>query len=109
VTELLYFSLDDTGDGDASIAVEVDAAGYGYQEAGPGERVFSSETLDRVLARGRQAVESALREFRDMDVAPDSIEIEVGLKLSVEAGVVLAKSTSDCHFLVKLAWRSRTD
>jgi hypothetical protein len=109
MTELLYFSMaDDPAGGETNIAVEV-GAGYGFEEAGPADRVFSSESLERVLSRGRHAVESALREFRAMDVAPDSIEIELGLKLSAEAGVVIAKSTSDCHFLVKVAWRPTGD
>jgi Trypsin-co-occurring domain 1 len=38
-------------------------------------------------------------------LAPDEHEIEFGIKLNAEAGVVVAKSAVEGHFSVKLLWR----
>lgn len=102
LSDLLYFPLDS----ETSIAVEVDLSNHGFEEAGPRDhKEWSKEQLSAALARGRMAAEQALQQFRNMSVRPDEIEIELGLKLSAEAGVVLAKTATEGHFLLKLVWR----
>ncbi|MFP3991181.1 CU044_2847 family protein [Streptomyces sp. E11-3] len=62
-------------------------------------RAFT-DSLDGV----RAAAESALRVFRDGSLNPDSVEIEFGVKLTAEAGALIAKSALEGHLVVKLAW-----
>jgi hypothetical protein len=38
-------------------------------------------------------------------LAPDQSEIEFGIKLSAEAGVVVAKTAVEGHFNIKLTWK----
>ncbi|WP_201452511.1 CU044_2847 family protein [Streptomyces sp. HM190] len=35
---------------------------------------------------------------------PDGVEVEFGVILAAQAGVVIAKSETSCHLKVKLAW-----
>lgn len=37
---------------------------------------------------------------------PAEVEVEFGVDLAVEAGVVITKSTADCHLTVKMMWRN---
>ncbi|MFC9610962.1 CU044_2847 family protein [Streptomyces sp. NPDC056938] len=62
----------------------------------------------RVRARARSAAESALRVFREGPLKPDGVEIEFGVKMSAEAGALIAKGTAEGHLVVKLSW-SATD
>ena len=61
-------------------------------------------TFEGALHGVRAAAESALRVFRDGSLRPDSVELEFGVKLSVEAGAVIAKGSAESHLLVKLSW-----
>lgn len=42
--------------------------------------------------------------FRDGSLRPDSVEIEFGVKLTAEAGALIAKSSVEGHLVVKLSW-----
>lgn len=66
--------------------------------------VQATHTFEESLDRVRSAAESALRVFRNCSVKPDTVEIEFGVKLSAEAGAVIAKSTVEGHLVVTLAW-----
>jgi hypothetical protein len=61
-------------------------------------------TFEDALAGVRAAAVSALATFRDDALRPDQVTIEFGVKLSAEAGAVIAKTALEGHLLVKLAW-----
>src|SRR5690348_16776459 len=42
-------------------------------------------------------------------LAPDRVEIEFGLELQAETGVVIAKASAGCTFTVKLIWTRLSD
>jgi hypothetical protein len=50
-------------------------------------------TFESALDGARSAAESALRVFREGPLKPDGVEIEFGVKMSAEAGAVIAKGT----------------
>ena len=52
----------------------------------------------------RAAAESALRVFRDGSLKPATVEIEFGVKLTAEAGALIARSAVEGHLVVKLSW-----
>ncbi|MFF3984360.1 CU044_2847 family protein [Streptomyces sp. NPDC001797] len=64
----------------------------------------ATRTFESALDGVRAAAESALRVFRDGSLKPDSVELEFGVKLSAEAGAVIAKGTAEGHLVVKLSW-----
>ncbi|WP_405643887.1 CU044_2847 family protein [Streptomyces sp. NBC_00019] len=69
-----------------------------------GGPVQAAHTFEAALDGVRAAAESALRVFRDGSLRPDSVELEFGVKLSAEAGAVIAKGSAEGHLVVKLSW-----
>ncbi|MFE5046872.1 CU044_2847 family protein [Streptomyces sp. NPDC056637] len=65
-------------------------------------------TFESALDGARAAAESALRVLREGPLKPDGVQIEFGVKMSAEAGAVIAKGTAEGHLVVKLSW-SATD
>ncbi|MFB6549342.1 MULTISPECIES: CU044_2847 family protein [unclassified Streptomyces] len=64
----------------------------------------AARTFEGSLEGVRAAAESALRVFRDGSLRPDSVELEFGVKLSAEAGAIIAKGSAEGHLVVKLSW-----
>jgi hypothetical protein len=94
-----------TEDG-ALIVVEgvEDESGSRLVSRGDDGAVQATRTFEGSLEGVRAAAESALRVFRDGSLRPDSVEIEFGVKLTAEAGALIAKSAVEGHLVVKLAW-----
>ncbi|MFJ9924914.1 hypothetical protein SAMN04490357_2850 [Streptomyces misionensis] len=78
----------------------------------PGTRLVSrgdgvlraAGTFEDALDGVRAAAEAALRVFRDGALRPDSVEIEFGVKMSAEAGAIIAKGSAEGQLTVKLSW-----
>ncbi|MFF7367601.1 CU044_2847 family protein [Streptomyces tricolor] len=64
----------------------------------------AARTFEGALDGVRAAATAALRVFRDGSLRPDAVEIEFGVRLSAEAGAVIAKGSAEGHLLVKLSW-----
>jgi hypothetical protein len=58
--------------------------------------------LDKLLPAAR-AVSDKLREL-----APDELTVQLGVKLTAEAGVILSKASGEANFTVTLKWNSTT-
>jgi hypothetical protein len=94
-----------TGDG-AVIMVEAaeEQSGSRLVSRRPDGTVQATRTFESALDGVRAAAESALRIFRDGTLRPDGVEIEFGVKMSAEAGAIIAKGTAEGHLVVKLTW-----
>ncbi|MEU3415397.1 MULTISPECIES: CU044_2847 family protein [unclassified Streptomyces] len=64
----------------------------------------AARTFEGALDGVRAAAAAALRVFRDGSLRPDAVEIEFGVRLSAEAGAVIAKGSTEGHLVVKLSW-----
>ncbi|WP_030735813.1 CU044_2847 family protein [Streptomyces sp. NRRL S-31] len=64
----------------------------------------AARTFEGALDGVRAAAAAALRVFRDGSLRPDAVEIEFGVRLSAEAGAVIAKGSAEGHLVVKLSW-----
>nr|WP_254552879.1 CU044_2847 family protein [Kitasatospora sp. MMS16-BH015] len=64
----------------------------------------AAESFEQALDGARAAAESALAVFRGGVLAPDEVEIEFGVKLSAEAGALIARTAADAHLTVRLTW-----
>ncbi|MEU4116467.1 CU044_2847 family protein [Kitasatospora sp. NPDC028055] len=92
------------------VAVEEDNSS-GARRVGRADDVVrqAKQTFDGALESIHTAAESALRVFRDGSLKPDTVEIEFGVKLSAEAGAVIAKTAVEGHLVVKLSWKPGAD
>ncbi|MFF1272872.1 CU044_2847 family protein [Streptomyces marokkonensis] len=68
----------------------------------------AARTFEGSLDGVRAAAESALRVFRDGALKPDAVELEFGVKLTAEAGAVIARGAAEGHLVVKLSWAPGT-
>jgi len=98
--ELVAVPLDNGG----VIVVEMDYTAGGVVKAGrPGQIVGkATQTLESALDSVTPAVQSILAKLRQ--ARPHEITVELGLMLTAEAGVVIAKTVSGCHLKVTLHW-----
>lgn len=71
----------------------------------PGQVVAKADvTLDQALAR----LKPSLRKVMDVlkDLGPNEAEVEFGLKIGGETGVVIAKGTAEVNFAIRMSWKS---
>ena len=101
MTDVVSF---ETGAGDA-LLVEVDEDSFGVARMARTENgvIEAAQRLDEVLAKVKPAIRDVLNALREF--APDEREVEFGVKLNAELGAVVAKTSADAHFTIKLAWR----
>ncbi|WP_330340303.1 CU044_2847 family protein [Streptomyces sp. NBC_00557] len=100
---LLEFTTDDG----AVVVVESVEPGTGTRLVGRGDggpAAQASHTFEGALDGVRSAAQSALRVFRDGSLRPDSVELEFGVKLTAEAGAVIAKGAAEGQLVVRLGW-----
>ncbi|WP_329124560.1 CU044_2847 family protein [Streptomyces sp. NBC_01465] len=100
-----------TTDSGAQVVVEIDRQAPGARLVARGDNTLAQagQTLDSALQSIRSAAESALTVFREGKLKPHGVELEFGVKLTAEAGAVIAKSSVEGHLLVKLTWSPPND
>ncbi|ANZ41572.1 hypothetical protein BBK82_42095 [Lentzea guizhouensis] len=100
--ELISFRLPD----DEVVLVEVTADGPEISPVSRGGNVIRSAaaSLEDAMRQVRVAASTALASFREMEVRPDEVQVEFGVKLNAEAGAVIAKTGVEGHLKVKLTW-----
>jgi hypothetical protein len=101
MTHVMTMAIDDG----STVLVEV-ADDTGIERVGRVDTVVrdASETLNEALARVRPAAASILRSVREMAQPPDTVTLEFGVKLTAEAGVVVARTTGEANFKITVEW-----
>ena len=91
------------------VLVEVDEQQFGTERVARDAQgvAEAADTLDAALHRTMPALRRLAASVRA--IAPDGHEIEFGIKLNAEAGAIIAKTSAEGHFSVRMSWRSRTD
>jgi hypothetical protein len=93
--------------GDDSVIVEMDEdqlAGFVPAAVRPGEAVaVASAELETAVDR----LLPVLRAIGDRmkQLGPNEVTVAVGVKLTAEAGVILAKASGEANFTVTLKWQ----
>jgi hypothetical protein len=64
----------------------------------------TQQSLDDVLAHARPAVSALLRQVREQEDAPDELEVEFGVQVSLEVGAYIAAASSQANFRVTMRW-----
>jgi len=90
------------------LLVEVEDDSFGLERVARDDKgvIEASQRLDEALERAQPTIRSVVGALREL--APDEHEVEFGIKLNAEAGVVVAKTAVEGHFNVKLTWKSST-
>lgn len=95
-------------DGAGTIVMEVDdedASGI-VRSARPGEVVGAAVmSFDAALERFQPMAQKLIAKLGDIADRPDEVGVEFGLKMSMEAGLVVAHTSGEANFKVSLQWR----
>ena len=67
--------------------------------------VKAQQTLEQSLEKVQPAAQFIIGQLRKLHDAPDEIEVAFGLKLSAEAGAVLAAGGIEANYTVTLKWK----
>jgi hypothetical protein len=92
------------GDGEA-VVVEMDEEQIGFVPAAvePGKvAAKAAESFEAAIDKLLPALRTI--EGRVRQLGPDEVSVAVGVKLSTEAGAIIAKATAEANFTVTLKW-----
>ena len=80
-----------------------------------GDLVLASTDPDKAADRARVTLEEALTKLKPSlqkivhllkELAPDETEVEFGLKIGGETGMIIAKGTAEVNFAIRMSWKS---
>ncbi|NGO11922.1 hypothetical protein G5C60_31050 [Streptomyces sp. HC44] len=93
-------------DGSESIRVEVSEDTDGVvRVARPGQvAAIAQESLQQSLDRIRPVAVAVWEKLRHLPETPDRVSVEFGIKLSAEAGLIVARGATEANFVVSLEW-----
>ncbi|MCX4529865.1 CU044_2847 family protein [Streptomyces sp. NBC_01551] len=102
--ELIEMHLDEGG----SVWVEVSDGLPVIDRVGRGEDALRStaRTLQDALSRVRPAVDAVVDQLRSAALPPDEVNVQFGIKITAEAGAVIAKAATEANFTVSATWVS---
>jgi Trypsin-co-occurring domain 1 len=107
VSELVEFPLESGG----TVLVDVAPASGGPVRRGLSPEGLASradQTLEAAFARVKPAAAALVEGLRSVADGPDQIEVTFGIRLSGEAGAMVAKTAAEANFSVALRWSRPT-
>ena len=103
-----------TDDGD-SIYIETEEVNTNSNEAGFAAVGLSedeksginkaSSKFEKALEPVKRVSNHLIQNIKDIQIAPDEISIELGLKFSAEAGMIISKASTEGNIKVNLSWK----
>ena len=91
------------------IVVEIDESERGLERVSAGRGTEygerANETFEEALAKIKPAVDVIINTLRTLNNLPDEAEVEFGMKMSLDYGVVITTHSLDSNFKVKLVWK----
>jgi hypothetical protein len=67
--------------------------------------VAAGKTLEAALSTLRPVAAAVIEQLRG--VSPDEAQVEMGFKLSAQAGAILTKVGGEAHLVVTLVWKNK--
>jgi hypothetical protein len=104
MTDLVQFELEDG----SSVLIETESvSGQPVTRGGRAAEMISKadETFEQALGRMGPTATAILKKFRETAEQPDEIEIEFGVKISAEAGAIVAKTSGEANFRIAVRWK----
>jgi hypothetical protein len=106
MNRLIEFKLDDGEQ--AKVLVEADDAipteGQTRVSIGGTVTEQATKTFDTALSGIRLIVSSVTRHVVDAVIDAQEVELELGFKLTADAGVILARAGAESHCKVSIKW-----
>lgn len=100
---LVEFPLEDG----TTMLVEIDELEQGgLVKASRSDDVITKahQTLEKSLEKVKPAAQFVIQKLRELHETPDEVQVSFGLKLSAEAGAVLASGGVEANYTVTLKW-----
>lgn len=99
MTEVLRYEV-----GSGTVLVEVGEDSYGVNHPARNEQgiLDVGRRLEDALSSVRPFAVAAVEAMSEL--APEQMEIEFGVKLSGDAGAVIARNSSEGHFILRMSW-----
>src|SRR5690242_19609894 len=104
MSEILEFTATDG----APVLVEADEAAFGVERVSRRDdgTIVAKESLERALVSARGTITSALAALEGLGF--EELTLEFGIKLSAEAGALIAKTSTEGHLTVTARWGRNT-
>jgi len=64
----------------------------------------ATKEFEKALDGVKPAADLILQKLQNFTSKPDNIEIDFGIKMSAEAGAIIATTAVEANFTVKLSW-----
>jgi hypothetical protein len=64
----------------------------------------AQQTVVEALTHLTPAVQKVLAHVRGMFESPNKVQVQFGVKMSAEAGIVVAKAATEANFTVTVEW-----
>jgi hypothetical protein len=107
MSQLVPFRLADGSQRVIPVEVDEDVTGV-VRAARPGELTKeATQTLEGAIDAVAPAASMLITKLRAVAADVDSVEVEFGLKLSGEVGAIIAKTSVEANFTVKVTWKAR--
>jgi len=105
MSEAVRYRLDDG----SAVLFEVADDAYGVERVGRRvDGVFEAPShLEEALGSIRGAALASVESLRSL--RPQKLELEFGVKLTAEAGALIAKTAGEGHFVVTVTWELGDD
>ncbi|HEV2780439.1 MAG TPA: CU044_2847 family protein [Actinophytocola sp.] len=105
MSEVLRMRLDD---GSSVLVENTEPARSGIDRVGRVRDAVAEagDTLQEAVLRLRPAVDAIVTGMRGLASSPDKVKVEFGIKLTAEAGVVVARASTEANFKVCVEWRA---
>ena len=109
------------GDASVEIRIEVDDTGpeegpwkpysYGSQRGREEDASLTKRTFEKGMGLIRTCAEQVADTIGKVDkaVSPDEVEVKFGVKLTGQAGALIAKKRAEAHMEVTLKWNGSTN
>ena len=100
--ELASFTVDEK----ALVVFEIDNNGNGIEQVGLGRKgkvLDTQEAFESKLSGIRDAASAALSVLKE-DLRPDAVTLRFGIKMTVEAGAVIARTAVEGNMEVEMSW-----
>lgn len=103
MSEVLRMRLDD---GSSVLVEAAEPTQSGIDRVGRARDAIADagDTLQDAVLRLRPAVDAIVTGMRGLASTPDKVTVEFGIKLTAEAGVVVAKASTEANFKVGVEW-----